>query len=370
MDIPYDHIQEEIYSANDPSKKQATEGDSKNVDLSTELQETMQAISASPWGMRIGGLWDNVRKQGESYYEGARQEYAAASEEAVKGFSDLRETIVGRTRNLSLSTPFATGEEADSQKDKDKDKDKDNANDEASTPKAGDDDHGQDRGPEGGGEGFLTRFKAEAAKRLKEFEKAEDAADEALLRFGMNVRQKLLDAVSIIPPDSDASNKVLFESKDAEGKRVIHATRFEAQLHVIHSNLENFTKDPVSEQWAEFQQEFNVDAKTDAIAADLDTYPDLRAAMEKLVPEKVEYKDFWCRYYFLRLVVEMEEQKRKELVKGIPLSIYFLMVQLHRVSNNVCRRQRRGRRRGRLGRRRLRFRIPLHPPSQVKRPQT
>jgi hypothetical protein len=39
--------------------------------------------------------------------------------------------------------------------------------------------------------------------------------------------------------------------------------------------------------------------------------------MEKLVPEQVEYAEFWVRYYFLRLVVETEEKKRKELLKGI-----------------------------------------------------
>ncbi|RMJ25144.1 BSD domain protein [Aspergillus sp. HF37] len=312
MDVPYDHIQEEILSGNDPSKKDASQGDAAkdqrpNVDLNTELQETFRDFSASPWGARIGGLWDNVRKQGETYYEGARQEYAAASEEAVKGFSDLRDSIVGHTRNLSLDTGLAAGEGTKKEKD------------EAPTPRAEDGEDQQETTEEstGTGEGFLTRFKAEAAKRLKEFEKAEDAADEALLRFGMNVRQKLRDAVSIIPPDTqESSDKVLFESKDAEGKRVIHATRFEAQLHVIHSNLDNFSHDPVSEQWPAFKEEFNVDAKTDAIAADLDTYPDLRAAMEKLVPEKVDYADFWCRYYFLRLVVETEERKRKELVKG------------------------------------------------------
>jgi hypothetical protein len=327
MDVPYDHIQEEILSGNDPSKKDASQGDAakdQRPDLNAELQETFRAFSASPWGARIGGLWDNVRKQGETYYEGARQEYAVASEEAVKGFSDLRESIVGHTRNLSLNTGLASGEGAEKEKEKD----------EAQTPRAEDGEDQQKETTEdstGTGEGFLTRFKAEAAKRLKEFEKAEDAADEALLRFGMNVRQKLRDAVSIIPPDTqESSDQVLFESKDAEGKRVIHATRFEAQLHVIHSNLDNFSHDPVSEQWPAFKEEFNVDAKTDAIAADLDTYPELRAAMEKLVPEKVDYADFWCRYYFLRLVVETEEQKRKELVKGLS----SLFPGISRISNN------------------------------------
>ena len=38
--------------------------------------------------------------------------------------------------------------------------------------------------------------------------------------------------------------------------------------------------------------------------------------MEKLVPEKVEYAAFWTRYYFLRMVVETEEERRREILKG------------------------------------------------------
>ena len=38
--------------------------------------------------------------------------------------------------------------------------------------------------------------------------------------------------------------------------------------------------------------------------------------MEKLVPEKVEYKLFWTRYYFLRKAVEADERRRKEVLKG------------------------------------------------------
>ncbi|QQK42477.1 BSD [Penicillium digitatum] len=288
MDIAYDHIQEEAFSNKEGAPSDSNPQES-SANLNDELQETFRAFSASPWGSRIGGLWNNVRKQGESYYEGARQEYAAASEEAVKGFSDLRDTLADRTKGLSLSTAALTSSG-------------ERQIDETVTPKAaaevGQLSDKRELGGAGasGGESFITRLKAEAARRLKEIEKAEEAADEAILRFGMNISQKLREAVSILPPDTDESGKLLFESKDAEGKRVIHATRFEAQLHVIHSNLESFTKDP--------------------IAADLEKYPELRSAMEKLVPEQVEYVDFWTRYYFLRLVVETEEKKRKELLKG------------------------------------------------------
>ncbi|KAL5048279.1 hypothetical protein BDW71DRAFT_196291 [Aspergillus fruticulosus] len=319
MDI-YDHLQGDLFSSSDQTKKEETQQAVSNasqpaVDLNTELQETFRAFSASPWGSRLGDIWGNVRKQGESYYEGARQEYAAASEEAVKGLAGLKDSLVGRTRGLSLSTAFGTTAER-------------GTTDGSLTPtessaagissiKTEQQQGGSDK-KAAAGESFLARFKTEAARRLKELEKAEEAADEAILRFGMNITQKLREAVTIVPPEeeSGSESKVLFESKDAEGKRVIHATRFEAQLHVIHTTLDSFLKDPVSDEWPAFQKSFSIDDKTSAIAADLEKYSELRAAMEKLVPEKVQYADFWSRYYFLRLVIETEEQKRKDLLKG------------------------------------------------------
>lgn len=167
---------------------------------------------------------------------------------------------------------------------------------------------------------MLSRFRAEAAKRLKDIEKAEDAADEALLKFGTNIRAFLRDAVTIAPPETDAhgaaTGKVLFESKDSSGKKVVHATRFDAQLHVIHSSLDSFLRDPVSPEWESWKKGFDVDKKTEAIARDLERHVELRTAMETCVPEKTEYRDFWCRYYFLRHVIESEEQRRREMLKG------------------------------------------------------
>lgn len=152
---------------------------------------------------------------------------------------------------------------------------------------------------------------------MKEIEKAEDAADEALLKFGTNIRNFLRDAVTIAPPAAGSEEStVLFESKDAQGKRVIHTTRFDAQLHVIHSSLESFTNDPISEEYASWAKDFNVESKTADISTDLEKYNELRAAMEKLVPDQVTYADFWKRYYFLRHSVETAEAKRRDLLKG------------------------------------------------------
>lgn len=170
-------------------------------------------------------------------------------------------------------------------------------------------------------ETVLSRLRGEAAKRLKDLQKAEDAADEALLRFGTNLRDFFRDAIQIAPPtgdnaDSQGGSTVLFESKDAQGKRVIHTSRFDAQLHVIHTSPESFAKDGNGSEFESWAKEFNVEKKTEDISSDLAKYPELRATMEKLVPDQVPYADFWKRYYFLRHGIETAEARRKDLLKG------------------------------------------------------
>lgn len=227
---------------------------------------------------------------------------SAVGEEASKGFTDLRSTILERTRALSLNqaTGSTTAESSDST---------------TATPREAttEEEEAQDS------EGVLARLRSEAAKRLTEIQKAEDAADEALLKFGTNIRNFLRDAVTIAPPSTDPANKndaVLFESKDAQGKRVIHTTRFDAQLHVIHSTLDSFLKDPVSNEYESWAKEFNVESKTEDISKDLEKYDELRTAMEKLVPDRVPYEDFWKRYYYLRHTIETAEARRRDLLKG------------------------------------------------------
>lgn len=189
-------------------------------------------------------------------------------------------------------------------------------------------------------ETVLSRLRSEAAKRLRDIQRAEDAADEALLRFGTNIRDFLKDAVSISPggdaSGTQASSEVLFESKDAAGKRVIHTSRFDAQLHVIHTSTESFTKDPATGDWDTWGDEFDIESKTEEIAKDLEKYPELRTTMERLVPEKIAYGDFWKRYYFLRHGIDIAEARRKELLKGEFLFSFFLFIRSTCATENNC----------------------------------
>ncbi|KUJ23002.1 BSD-domain-containing protein [Mollisia scopiformis] len=296
MDLAYDHIQEEALSPDEPSAKEEKKPETT---INADFQEAYKAISSSPWGARLGGFFGSVVKQGESVYKEAQKELTEVGQEASQGFTDLRSSIIKRTRGLSLAQTQATGS---GEKATDAEGERELSTYEALKES----------------EGVLARLRSEAAKRLKEIEKAEDAADEALLKFGTNIRNFLRDAVTIASPSAESGkgSTVLFESKDASGKRVIHTTRFDAQLHVIHSSLDSFTKDPVTEEYEPWTKTFNVESKTEDISKDLENFGELRTSMEKLVPDTVTYEDFWKRYYFLRHSIETAEARRRELLKG------------------------------------------------------
>lgn len=291
-------------------------------------------------------------------YQGAQKELTAVGSEAQRGFTGLTNAVISRTRGLSLAGGAEAGADGQQQQQGESstgDKTKELTTDEAIKES----------------ENVLSRLRSEAAKRLKDIQRAEDAADEALLRFGTNISAFLRDAVSIAPPSGgDANNNnnaggdstVLFESKDAAGKRVIHTSRFDAQLHVIHTSTESFTKDPATGDWETWGAEFDIKGKTEDISRDLEKYPELRSTMEKLVPETIPYEDFWKRYYFLRHGIDLAEARRKELLKGecwipflnfsITTTWFFINYANNSASSRVCRGgSRLGRGLGRRGRR-------------------
>ncbi|EFY90529.1 hypothetical protein MAC_03523 [Metarhizium acridum CQMa 102] len=304
MDLAYDHIQENAYPQDRKESNETPKPEQQESSLNNDFQDAYKAISSSTWGIKIGGFFGNVMKQGETVYAQAQKELAEVGEDATKGLNDLRESILNRTRSLSVNT--ATAMSTDGTKEGD-----DTQSTPTKTRATASDDAGEQS------ETVLSRIRSEAAKRLKDLQQAEDAADEALLRFGGSVRDFLRDAINVAPPDeSSQDSAVLFESKDAQGKRVIHTSRFDAQMHVIHTSVDGFAKDPTSDEYEKWTAEFDVEKKTDDISSDLAKYPELRTTMEKLVPDQVSYADFWKRYYFLRHGIETAESRRRDLLKA------------------------------------------------------
>ncbi|KAL2162013.1 hypothetical protein VTH06DRAFT_7798 [Thermothelomyces fergusii] len=313
MDLAYDYIQESNFPGEHSESPSADKKPAAQTSLNADLQDAYRAFSSSPWGARIGGFLGTVVKQGESVYRGAQQELSAVGQDATRGLTDLRQSILNHTRNLSLNTSaFGIGSSADQAS-------RETGDSSEKTPTAASGNMSSEDAIRES-ETVLSRLREEAAKRLRDLQRAEDAADEALLRFGSNLRDFFRDAISIAPPAGAEADKqgstVLFESKDAHGKRVIHTSRFDAQLHVIHTSPERFTQDNAGAEFEAWVKDFDVDKKTADISSDLEKYPELRATMEQLVPDKVPYADFWKRYYFLRHGIETAEARRKDLLKA------------------------------------------------------
>ncbi|VUC20841.1 unnamed protein product [Clonostachys rosea] len=299
MDLAYDHIQEDPNAKDQGAANEGSKSDQPQPSLNSEIQDAYKAFSNSPWGSRIGGFFGNVVKQkGGDVYTQASKELAEVREDATKGLSDLQKSIIEQTRHMTvkdvtLSSDVLEENKVDATKSRDLSSD------------------GQPS------ETMLSRLRVEAAKRLKDLQRAEDAADEALFRFGGNVRDFLRDAISVAPNDgAEGGSTVLFESKDSKGKRVFHTSRFDAQLHVIHTTTDGFLKDPAANEYDIWSKEFDVEKKTADISSDLTKYPELRTTMEKLVPDQIPYADFWKRYYYLRHGIETAEARRKDLLKA------------------------------------------------------
>ncbi|TGZ79634.1 hypothetical protein EX30DRAFT_333192 [Ascodesmis nigricans] len=317
MDLAYDYTFQKSIESSEAEPKSSEDSKGKQPakqeeTLSEEFQQAYKAISNSPWGAKFGAFAGSVWKQADSTFQTAKGEYGPLAEQATKNFNELRSNIVTRTRGLSLSNPLAS----------------------SSTPPAPASIDSEKAAPTTTADGasaegtLFSKLRSTAAKKLTELEEAEKRADEYLAKFGSQIGAFLRDAVTIAPPeesDSTGANQqteLLFETKagSTAGKQ-IYTSRLDAQLHLLHTNVELFKEDPKPEGFKTFSEGFKVDAKetTERIAADLERYPELRKAMEALVPETVEYAKFWVRYYFFREELDKDEQKRKELLKGAAL---------------------------------------------------
>lgn len=63
MDLAYDHIQEEALSPEKTETQNEENRPETQNTLNADFQEAYKAISASPWGAKLGGFFGSVVKQ-------------------------------------------------------------------------------------------------------------------------------------------------------------------------------------------------------------------------------------------------------------------------------------------------------------------
>ncbi|KAK9325950.1 hypothetical protein V1517DRAFT_128269 [Lipomyces orientalis] len=313
MDTAYDAIQQESLPDKDfverPAEGSGTEQAAPT--LSEEINDAVQTFQHSAWGAKIGGLWETVRKQGEAALDITKKDISVASEMATKELATLSEQL----RTSTIANQVATQASAFVSS-------------------------ASERLSFDGGEGSSSRsaqiadrvriapkstskmfaiLKQKAQARVEELDKVE--ISKYINQVGKEVAEFLKDAVTIDPGEEDyaegtktpITTDILFDVPD-DIKRQIYTTRLDAQLHALHTSTEPFLTDSDDTAYQTFANGFSVDSQTATIAGDLDHYPELRKLMEKVVPEKITYEEFWKRYYFLREQINQEELRRKQLL--------------------------------------------------------
>ncbi|KAK9238195.1 hypothetical protein V1525DRAFT_401807 [Lipomyces kononenkoae] len=324
MDTAYDAIQQESLPDKDfverPAAQSSTSGTNNDGNesagaqtFSEELNEAFQTFHESAWGSRIGDLWETVRKQGEAALDITKKDITAASEMATKELASLSEQL----RTSTIANQVATQASAFVTS--------------ASERLSFDAGEGGSRtaqniatrvriAPKSTSKMFSV-LKQKAQARIEELDTTE--LSKYFSQVGKDVGEFLKDAVTIDPGEEQEYNEatrtpggnrdVLFDVPE-DIKRQIYTTRLDAQLHALHTSVEPILADSDDTAFAEFAKTFSADAQTTTIAQDLDHYPELRKLMEKVVPEKVTYEEFWKRYYFLREQINQEEVRRKQLL--------------------------------------------------------
>ncbi|KAG5362379.1 hypothetical protein CJU90_5083 [Yarrowia sp. C11] len=279
-------------SAEPESKEPTTEDINKEqqqeINEAAEKLEEQVAEAYTKTSSWMGGLWSTISKQSSVILEEVGKDFEAVKFE------------VGE-----LAKKRAADKEA-ADKEKEKEKGAESSSESASEPV----DSSRD---------LLSLLSTKAQLYIdnldKDLEKVEDAGAAYFAKIGSNFQALMRETIRVEEGDSgDTSNTdtLLFNAPE-EVRQQVFSTRFDAQLHSLHTSEEVFLQ-PVDTGYEAFKKDFDIGKQTDQIAADLEAHPALRTLMEKLVPESIDYNSFWTRYYYMyQGIVAGEEQRKKVL---------------------------------------------------------
>lgn len=267
-----------------PESTQKAESTSVNEQQQQEINEAAEKLEeqvaqaytkTSSW---MGGLWSSISKQSSVILEEVGKDFEAVKYE------------VGE---LTKAKPEGEGE------GKSRDVKEDDKADEVDSSRD-----------------LLSLLSTKAQLYIdnldKDLEKVENAGAEYFSKIGSNFQSLMRETIRVEEGEADSTDTLLFNAPE-EVRQQVFSTRFDAQLHSLHTSDEVFLQ-PVDTGYESFKQGFDISKQTDEIAADLDRYPALRTLMEKLVPESIDYNSFWTRYYYMyQGIVSGEEQRKKVL---------------------------------------------------------
>mmetsp|Transcript_43362 Transcript_43362/g.67933 ORF Transcript_43362/g.67933 Transcript_43362/m.67933 type:complete len:274 (-) Transcript_43362:401-1222(-) len=175
------------------------------------------------------------------------------------------------------------------------------------TKEAGGD--GQDKSGMGLG-GIFSSLK-EASKDLVEVYKRD------LGEFAAVVKKDTNEAVK---KTAGSIEKSVSEAIKAEKGAGIDDTKKMSKLEAMQADAKSYTIDPVpASSYSAFVAELVIGERAEEISQILQASPHVSAFHNDLVPEKVEYKEFWSRYFFRANVIKTEEERKKKILQASEL---------------------------------------------------
>ncbi|CAN3354934.1 hypothetical protein DICA3_B06590 [Diutina catenulata] len=142
----------------------------------------------------------------------------------------------------------------------------------------------------------------------EQLEKLENAA----IGYASSFASFFSKVVSIEPSEPDKAStpqpETLF-SRDAF-LTDYGSSRYEQELYKLH------TSDKVYLEPSEDAEKIDIEAKTEEIASLLKKYPALEQTMHELA-DKVEYREFWQRYFAADARLKQTEERRQALTKAV-----------------------------------------------------
>ncbi len=150
-----------------------------------------------------------------------------------------------------------------------------------------------------------------------------------------NARGKLTNllsnAVSLKPSEEEVKRR-----QQQASKKMVY-DRKQALVLGLRANSTTFLSDPsistelkstgsprssvdimdvqVAHRFITFARKFNIAEHAGQISRMLNEDDDLKRTMRRLVPSKVDYETFWLRYFFRVSEIDVEEERRRQLVK-------------------------------------------------------
>ncbi|KAJ3239719.1 BSD domain-containing protein 1 [Chytriomyces hyalinus] len=168
--------------------------------------------------------------------------------------------------------------------------------------------------------------KVDVSETVHKIEALADKAEDFLESVEKGVWGFMSSAISMIPSATGAASKtvpnkssIIFDRRTA----TILSLRHAESTYILDPSKPTSTATSeldLAQRYTEYKNRFDITHYSGQIARIFEDDHEVRALLTKIVPSKVNYDEFWMRYFFRVSEVDREEEARKRLMNDADLN--------------------------------------------------